>query len=88
MEAFCFMRLYALIVLCFTVAFLSGISLFWSMTKKSNELWLDLVFVLALVLALFFLLSVIKRIAGQSVTSIVLLRNRDDSDGNDRHLQS
>lgn len=67
----CFMRIYALIAVCFMVALMSGLALFWSMTSRTHELWLDGLFILALLLTLLFLLSLIKRAASDSLVSSI-----------------
>ncbi|MFG0244638.1 MAG: hypothetical protein ACF8MF_01125 [Phycisphaerales bacterium JB052] len=74
------MRIYALIALCFMVALMSGLALFWSMTTKTHELWLDGLFILALLLTLVFLLSLIKRAASDSLVSSLSKEERIQKD--------
>ncbi len=84
MEAFCVMRIYALIALCFMVALMSGLALFWSITSKTQELWLDGIFILASLLTLEFLLSLIKRAASDSLLSSI---SKDDNEDQHRAKQ-
>ncbi len=65
------MRIYALILLCFTVALLSGLSLFLSLSRHTDELWLDLLFLSAMMLTLVLSLTLIKQSAGESMMSLI-----------------
>jgi len=69
MEASRSMRILALLLMCLIVALLSGLALFWSITSKTHEIWLDVLFVIAIVLTLGSALSLIKRAASDSLFS-------------------
>lgn len=77
------MRIYALILLCFTVALLSGLTLFLSLSRQPDELWLDVLFLTALMLTLVLSLTLIKQSAGESMMSLISSA-RDRNPGFDR----
>lgn len=80
------MRIFALLFVCFMVALMSGLALFWSITSSAQGLWLDCLFLMALILALLITLSIVKRTASDSMMKISVddeLRSRDKQDHSD-----
>lgn len=77
------MRMYALIVFCAIVALLSGVSLFWSVTNQQGEAWMHVVFLVALITALFATLSLIRRAAGRSISSNMKIEQPSDTAARD-----
>lgn len=65
------MRIFALLFVCFMVALMSGLALFRSITSSSQGVWLDCLFILALILTLIFALSLVKRTATDSLVSSI-----------------